>query len=204
MRRLDAFPSSLYAMDVPLTIAEENYYINYLESNPIRTNSVMSQTLGNLQEKPEFEDLLEKFKTVVFTCLEEETNFIYDGFKISQMWANKFTKNQSIGRHTHPNHFLSAVYYLRVNADQGGTIFFNPNPLIMHLDMPFKKNKGTLPWSKSITCQPVKHNLILFPSWLEHCSEPNRTNFPRYTISFNVLLTGNMGIKEDLTYARRD
>ena len=50
MLRLDAFPSSLYAMDVPLTIAEENYYINYLESNPIRTNSVMSQTLGNLQE----------------------------------------------------------------------------------------------------------------------------------------------------------
>jgi hypothetical protein len=47
----------------------------------------------------------------------------------------------------------------------------------------------------------MQHTLILFPSWLEHSSEPNPTDKTRYTISFNLTLTGPVGDKIDLTYA---
>jgi uncharacterized protein (TIGR02466 family) len=199
MQVLPAFPSSIYAQSIPLSADEQVTYVNLINQN-LTGHSVMSQTPGHLHELAEFSDLLDKFKQVVAQCLNEDIGVIYEGFKINQMWGNRYENNQYIGKHTHPNNFLSGVFYLDADIDTGGTIFYNPNPCVKHVDLQFK-NKPTMAWSTSLASPPMKHTLALFPSWLEHSSEPNPTDKTRYTISFNLTLTGAVGDKIDLTYA---
>jgi len=199
MQTLPAFPTTIYAQAIPLDLDEQDIYVNLINQN-LTEHSVMSQTPGHLHEIDKFFPLVDKFKRVIEDCFNNEIRFIYSGFKINQMWGNRYTNRQSIGKHTHPNNFISGVFYLDADSDTGGTIFYNPNTCVNHVDLQFK-DKPNMSWSRSLCSPPMQHTLILFPSWLEHSSEPNPTNKIRYTISFNLTLTGAVGDKIDLTYA---
>ena len=41
--------------------------------------------------------------------------------------------------------------------------------------------------------------LILFPSYLEHFVESNKSDTPRISLSMNTFIKGSIGIKDDLT-----
>jgi uncharacterized protein (TIGR02466 family) len=148
-------------------------------------------TSGTLHLNPEFNFLISWFKG----CLDEYKNYYEldcDSLDIAVCWANKSAVGDNAAHHTHTHNlsYISAVYYI---TDGSPTVFFDPtySKGVDQNEVMWKRNREI-----EREVHPGPGNLILFPSWLPHCSKPHTENFPRYTMSFNALPTGkvNSGI----------
>lgn len=116
--------------------------------------------------------------------LLEETNQPYKkrSLRIDQSWINRFDNEQLIGMHEHgyqPN-TVSGVYYHKAPANCGRIIFKSPNPFVVSFphQSPDYFNISNI--------EPEEGLIVLFPSWLMHKVEPNRSNDIRVSLSFNV------------------
>lgn len=197
---LYAFPSSMYAVDLVLTKQEEQRYIDIVKDNIIESRSRFGQTKGNLHLLEDMKPFVQRVRQAVHKIIETHIWWNIDDFRINQMWGNSYNKGYWIPRHTHPNNHLSGIFYLDLEEDSGGTVFFNPNPVVNHIEIPSKGRGSSFGFTKTLISQGRRHRLIIFPSYLDHCSEPNRSDKPRITISFNITAVEPIGNKIDLTY----
>ena len=88
-------------------------------------------------------------------------------------------------RHSHDPHggtFLSGVFYVKCPENCGRIRFYDPRPHIQTSpDMKYYNEGDTYHW---ISATP--NTLIMFPAWLEHDVEINRSTEERISISFNI------------------
>ena len=92
--------------------------------------------------------------------------------KISMSWFNVLEVS-----------VLSAAYYVKADKDSAGLNFKSPiDPYRMHEY--FVKNTEYNVKNVEVACE--QGTLYLFPSWLEHYTNPNQTD-KRITISFNTM-----------------
>jgi uncharacterized protein (TIGR02466 family) len=107
---------------------------------------------------------------------------------ITGCWANINPPGTGHRLHSHRNNYLSGVYYVRTQEGANTINFFDP-----------KIQAGVIrPW----TSQPTAENtevamirvnsgtLLLFPAWLQHAVDTNRSDGPRISISFNLMFPG--------------
>ena len=115
---------------------------------------------------------------------------------ITQSWANKSTKGESHHLHSHPNSFMSGVFYFTsaLPGEGGETEFFTSNIPIWYRS-PFLSRHDDV-----IKVRPEAGALILFPSHLLHSVVVNESDAPRYTIAFNVFPSGACGSKDSLQF----
>ena len=76
-------------------------------------------------------------------------------------------------------------------VDDSGNIVFNEPKTGAHMVMPRRK-EGKPPshlW-KEVHVDPLEGRIIIFPSWLWHCVQPNKSNDIRISVSFNFLQKG--------------
>ena len=85
------------------------------------------QTDQTLHQLPEFQALAEIIHGAS-TGVLDFLKIVYDGIAITGCWANISPPGTAHGRHSHPNNFLSGVYY--VSAPTGGEVitFYDPRP----------------------------------------------------------------------------
>ena len=103
--------------------------------------------------------------------------------KIGMSWFNILQKGQSVNLHRHEVSVVSAAYYIKVDKDSAGLNFKSPlDPYRMHEF--FVKNTEYNIKNVEVACE--QGSLYLFPSWLEHYTNPNQTD-DRITISFNTM-----------------
>jgi uncharacterized protein (TIGR02466 family) len=109
-------------------------------------------------------------------------------------WYNVNYKYSSNREHTHPNSFLSGVYYIKVPQDSGNIMFLRANSehdkmefihqLITEKNLQIDNNRiNTEHWFA-----PAEGMLILFPGHLTHYVRQNLTNDTddrRISLSFN-------------------
>lgn len=144
------------------------------------------QTQPDLHQRPEFASIT----AFVQQCLEEyRLEFQYDcqGFGLTKMWANYDAAGMGVHQplHRHYMCFVSGVYYLT----QGAPLFFK-DPLNLRVDAPMKVNRLNDSPIRLYPAQPGY--LILFPSWLEHATQPHTDPWDRWSIAFNALPTGDI------------
>ena len=140
-------------------------------------------------------------------CLKTYANNIIFGgskerneveFKITQSWLN-VSRVGSLGHHehTHPNSYISGVFYINVDETRDGITFINE----------FNSRKGIEvvaseynTFNASEWIYPVKEGeLVIFPSHLIHYVKPIETgNFDRVSLAFNAFPFGNLGDPESL------
>lgn len=96
-------------------------------------------------------------------------------YSIQSMWANVNYTNNFNAHHIHEG-YLSGVFYLQVPANSGRLILVNPAI----------RSGMSLIRQKDYPISPEPLACILFPSWLEHYVEPNNSEQPRISISFNI------------------
>jgi uncharacterized protein (TIGR02466 family) len=104
------------------------------------------------------------------------------------MWANINLPNGYNNGHAHPNSLFSGVYYVKSKPNSGRLQVMDPRPGAQ-LVMPPRK-KGPVPrqlWREAYF-EPVPGRLIMFPSWLWHKVEINKSDDIRISISFNFIL----------------
>ena len=101
-----------------------------------------------------------------------------------------------IDPHTHPNSHLSAVFYLQTDVDSGGELVLHApatHPVRYVPLSPFLET-ATLGSLDSMEYPPVPYQLIIFPSSIEHEVNLYYGDINRYSITYDILITG----KEDL------
>ena len=104
--------------------------------------------------------------------------------QIQAMWAIINKKDDFNVIHSHPNCLLSAAYYVKAPKDCGKFQIENPNSIKKHIS-PEIVNKN----EHNVLLAGIEINegdLIIFPGYLPHKVEKNKSDEDRIVISFNV------------------
>ena len=106
--------------------------------------------------------------------------------KITEMWSIINPKNTSNSRHIHGNNFISAAYYVKAPLNSGAIVFYDPRSANV-IQSPIINNKNKLN-STTFSVTPKEGLLVLFPSYLHHSVDINKSDQERIVISFNINL----------------
>jgi uncharacterized protein (TIGR02466 family) len=106
--------------------------------------------------------------------------------QITSMWLNVSARMTAHRSHSHPNNFLSGVYYAQVDERSNVLTLEDPRPqanvLRPHYLNPTEFNSGVT----HLRVQPGW--LVLFPAFLSHSVPPSDSDRLRVTVAFNIML----------------
>ena len=109
-------------------------------------------------------------------------------FEITGCWANVNAPGAAHGLHSHPNNFLSGVYYVRVPSGGDTINFHDPRSQAGILRPPVVEL--TADNTDQVVVRVGEGTVLLFPAWLPHSVDANRGDRDRISVSFNVMLSG--------------
>lgn len=143
-------------------------------STVVKSNQGGWQSQDTLHEVPVFREFL---NIINATCNRAvlELNPDSPTLRVTEMWANVNTTGSYNHHHTHSG-VLSGVFYLQVPENSGRLMLVNPSI----------RSDGHFIRVPNYSVTPTNLACILFPSWLEHYVEPNRSDKERISISFNT------------------
>ena len=177
---------------------KENFYQNYKDiENAVRKdydlNTPYWQSKPDLYKRREYEHFTKCVLSFTADILDK-MRYVYDGFRVTDMWSNVLKPGETHRPHTHSNNILSGVYY--VEAEQtSGIIFTDPRPQagVIQPDV----TKQFVDNASVIKYDSATNRMILFPSWLQHYVPINETKSNRISIAFNIMLKGKVGSSEE-------
>ena len=203
MEQIDILPQSIFKFECDKKLLEST--LETLKREEYRREGVHThkskQTVSvRLDKEERYSEIYDWFHQ----CLEElrlKFELECDKIKISSSWGNRTGGHSIHGAHSHPNSFISGIFYLTDSSAK--TVFFCNNhwtgdndPLkptnlsnIVQMMFPGSEHNIIEHFQSS-----VAGNLILFPSSLIHAvtqTEHNAEN--RYTMSFNSFPCGKIG-----------
>jgi len=106
--------------------------------------------------------------------------------KITGMWSIINPINASNSRHIHSNNFISAAYYVKSPNNSGDIVFYDPRSANV-IQSPIINSQNKLN-STTYSITPKEGLLVLFPSYLHHSVDMNKSDDERIVISFNFNL----------------
>jgi len=111
----------------------------------------------------------------------------YDEFEITGCWATILAPGATHRIHSHPNNFLSGVYYLRTHPGADTINFHDPRNQTGILRPPVVEL--TTENTDQVVVQVKNGTLLVFPSFLQHSVDANGSDEERISISFNVMFS---------------
>jgi uncharacterized protein (TIGR02466 family) len=111
----------------------------------------------------------------------------YDEFEITGCWATVLAKGARHKAHTHPNNYLSAVYYVRTHPGADTINFHDPRMQASVIRPPV--TELTAQNTDQVVVKVADGTLLLFPSYLEHSVNPNESTEERISVSFNIMFS---------------
>ena len=185
------FPTIVYGKDVQLDnnkLAQDIVNWSNQDKGVSKTNYKGWHSTTNMGQKPEYQQLV--------TELLRMQKEIYDNehldrhARLGNMWANINPTDGMNQPHIHPNSLFSGVYYVKSQPKAGRLKIYDPRPGVQFI-MPVRKpgDPGKDMW-RDANIQPVVGRIIMFPAWLWHAVEPNKSNDLRISVSFNFIQDG--------------
>ena len=185
------FPTLIYAKDVDLNtdqLANDIVAWSKQDKGIKKTNVNGWHSETNMHEMPQFKSLVDELFKMQFEIFKEE--WLDREPRLGNMWANINPPGGYNRPHIHANSLFSGVYYIKAPANSGKLVCNDPRPGVQTV-MPTRK-KGQPPkhlW-REVHLEPKVNRIIMFPSWLWHCVEPNESNDIRISVSFNFIQHG--------------
>ena len=185
------FPTLIYAKDVDLNtdqLANDIIAWSKQDKGLTKTNVKGWHSETNMHEMPQFKSLVDELFKMQFEVFKEE--WLDREPRLGNMWANINPPGGYNRPHIHANSLFSGVYYIKAPANSGKLVCNDPRPGVQTV-MPTRK-KGQPPkhlW-REVHLEPKVNRIIMFPSWLWHCVEPNESNDIRISVSFNFIQHG--------------
>ncbi len=143
------------------------------------------QSRNDLHKLKEFEELVPYIKQATSGALDF-LHLDYNSFRITGCWANIMTKGDPEHKaHTHPNNYLSGVYYVQVQEGADVINFHDPR---FQVNIISPKRKQLNEYNTRDVHLTVRNgSLVLFPSWLSHSVAPSQSETDRLSISVNIM-----------------
>ena len=185
------FPTRLYGKDVKLDNPFfANEIVEWSKRDPglKKTNCNGWHSTTEMHKMPVFQPLVNELFVMMNDIWKEE--WLEHEPLLGNMWANINPPAGYNKPHIHPNCIFSGVYYIKAPKNSGKLVCNDPRPG-EHLHMPVRK-PGRPPKDLWRECHivPVEGRIIIFPAWLWHCVEPNKSNELRISASFNFIQKG--------------
>lgn len=111
----------------------------------------------------------------------------HQGIETTGCWINLNGPGAAHARHAHPNNFLSGVYYVRTTEGADTINFHDPRVQAGVIRPPVRALTGIN--TDLVVVRVHEGQLLLFPSWLEHSVDPNRSSIERISVSFNLMFS---------------
>ena len=125
-------------------------------------------------------------------CINEAADSVLDylridhaGFKITGCWANVSAPGAGHPAHNHPNNYLSGIYYVRTHPDANTINFLDPRVQAAIMRPPV--TALTAENTEQVVVQVQDGTLLMFPAWLRHSVDANRSARTRISIGFNIM-----------------
>ena len=185
------FPTTIYGKDIQLdNQALADHIINWSKQDPGVTKTNMNgwHSTTDMHLKQEYQELVKQLYIMQEEIYQEE--WLDRKPMLGNMWANINYPGGYNRPHVHPNCLFSGVYYVKSQPGAGQLVVNDPRPGIQTM-MPIRKS-GQPPkhlWREA-HLDPIPGRIIMFPAWLWHCVEPNKTNDIRISVSFNFIQDG--------------
>lgn len=173
--------------DQSLNIELEKNIINWMNQDKgvQRSNVEGWHSTTDMQERPEYKRLVNDLFEAQYQIYKEE--YLDSEPYLGNMWANVNPPGGYNNAHIHPNALWSGVYYVKTPKNCGNLKFNDPRAAA---SMSRPRNKtGELPirlW-REVNYEPKAGRCIMFPSWLTHCVDINKSNDIRISVSFNFM-----------------
>ena len=186
------FPTPIYIKEIPNAV-ELNHYLEkqilrWNKEDPKgydRTNINGWHSTTDMNKKKEYDPLMQELFAMQYEIFKKE--FLTLKPVLGNMWANINYPSGYNRPHLHPNSLFSGVYWIKAPENSGNLMLYDPRPGV-HTTMPDRK-KGKLPsavW-REVHYKPRAGMIIMFPAWLWHEVQPNRSQDIRMSVSFNFL-----------------
>ena len=209
MIQQNLFPTSIYHKDLNLDSVVKKEMINkiYNLKDKQKGSSVSNSGGWHSSEISLFS--LDEFKILnkkINECLKELIDTYYYKLKsfrsggrfpiknrfedfdlndlIVENWAIVNGYGHSNHIHNHPNNWLSGVYYLSVPPNSGNLRFLDMISSRMHEG--YFYTPSNLEEELSGIVVPKNDSLVIFPAWLPHAVDTNKSDEDRIVISFNI------------------
>jgi len=144
------------------------------------------QSAGDLHKLAEFEALMSLVKEMTTSVLA----FLkvgHEGFELTGCWGNMNESGSSHKSHSHPNNFLSGVYYVQTQEGADTINFHDPRAQTGIIRPPVTElsNENT----DQVVVNIRDGMFLLFPSWLQHSVDANQSAETRISVSFNIMFS---------------
>ena len=135
------------------------------------------------------DDIPNKFYSHINNYIKDVFNkygWEYNNTKVvcTSMWAIINKKGNFNIEHTHPNNYLSTAYYVKAPENCGNFKATNPNILNRHIRA--KAEQANELNSNSASIKINEGDLLIFPAYLPHSVDENRSDEDRVIVSFNI------------------
>ena len=191
MIREEFFPTSIYAKDVQLDnnkLAQDIINWSNQDKGLLKTNVKGWHSQTDMGTKPEYKLLIDELFIMQKEIFTEE--FLDRKPMLGNMWANINPKEGSNQPHIHPNCLFTGVYYVKSNPQAGRLKVYDPRAGAQ-IVMPIRK-EGKPPkhlWREA-HIDPIPGRIVMFPAWLWHSVEENKSEDLRISVSFNFIQEG--------------
>ena len=143
-----------------------------------------------LLDAPEFSAVKRELEQLTLDYVHLQGHRVHS-VQIGNSWGNTLKRNEPIHTHTHPNSYVSGVFYL---TDGVPLNFHNPlqtEDLFMLRPLVEWQEHNEYTWQ--VLKVPIKAGyVVLFPSKLKHHVDKCDTDY-RYSIAFNTMPIGAIG-----------
>jgi uncharacterized protein (TIGR02466 family) len=144
------------------------------------------QSEQTLHDREEFLDLV--------TCVGNATRSIlrflqigHEAFEITGCWATVLARGAAHKAHSHPNNYLSGVYYVRTHPGADTINFHDPRNQAGVIRPPVVEL--TAENADQVVVKVTNGTLLLFPAYLEHSVDANTSEKERISVSFNIMFS---------------
>ena len=144
------------------------------------------QSETTLHQRDEFHEFISCVNKVAESILRF-LRIVPEPFEITGCWATVLAKGAIHKAHSHPNNFLSGVYYIRIQPGADTICFHDPRSQARVIRPPVVELTGEN--TDQVVVRVRNGNLVMFPSYLEHSVDANMSAEERISISFNIMFS---------------
>jgi uncharacterized protein (TIGR02466 family) len=124
----------------------------------------------------------------ILAVVKESTNGVFSpNYKfnpqLTRGWVNRQAKHEHIPLHDHGNTVMAVVYYIYTPENCGDLLLVDPRNAPTWDRISENKVEGI----KYKRIKPKTGKLVLFPGYVSHMVEPNKSNYTRISLATNIL-----------------
>jgi uncharacterized protein (TIGR02466 family) len=142
------------------------------------------QSPHDLHQRAPFRDLVACVHAGALGALDH-LKVAHRGVVVTGCWANVNAPGAAHPEHSHPNNYLSGVYYLKVPPGADTIAFHDPRPQVGIIRPPV--TALTADNTDEVVLRVTEGTLLIFPAFLPHSVDAHEGAELRISFSFNLM-----------------